>query len=133
MTDETRDFHIGDIISVTDGHLVSPTHVSGVHALLDWMTGDTLFTHQLPRAAEECEPDLRRQHPDVAAIVFPDTVEHTEEGVYGWLAEQVAIYGETRPVTPLAAADHTPIDPISELKMMRPDMPIVVINPEGTP
>lgn len=124
----TRDFHIGDIISITDGALVSPRHIDGVCDILGWMTGETLFTHQLPRAGRECEDNLRAQHPDIAAIVFPDTVEHTEAGVSAWLDEQVAIYGETRPVAPLAKEDHTPIDPIAEFKMIAPDKPIIVVG-----
>lgn len=129
---ETREFHIGDIISVTDGALVSPRHVGGVYDILNWMTGESLMTHQLPRASRECEPELRRQHPDIAAIVFPDTVERTEAGVYAWLAEQVAIHGETRPVAALAVEDHTIIDPLTELAMMRPDVPVipVFVDPE---
>jgi len=126
---ETREFHIGDILSIIDGHLVSPRHIDGVYDILNWMTGDNLFTHQLPRASEECAPSLREQHPDLAAVVFPEGVSG-EEPVRAWLAEQVRQFGEHRPVSPLAVGDHTAIDPISEMKMIRPDMPIIGIATE---
>lgn len=125
---ETREFHIGDIISVTDGHLVSPRHIDGIYDLLGWMTGESLFTHQLTRASRECEGELRRQHPDIAAIVFPDEVERTEAGILAWLAQQVAEHGETRQVAPLRAEDHTSIDPIAELRMLRPDAQILAVE-----
>ena len=69
---ETRTFHIGDILTITTGRLVSPRHVDGIYDILNFMTGDNLFTHQLPRGMDECAPSLREQFPDLAAIVVPD-------------------------------------------------------------
>jgi hypothetical protein len=128
MTDvTTRDFHIGDILSITSGKLVSPRHIGGVYDILNWMTGDNLMTHQLPRASRECEVPLREQHPDLAAVEVPDSV-NSEESLLFWLAEQTATYGETRPVQPLQAGDHTEIDPLAEIAMMRPDLPVIAIE-----
>ena len=56
-------FHISDILSVTTGRLVSTRHIDGVYDILNFLTGDDLFTHQLPRANRECEPWLRSQFP----------------------------------------------------------------------
>jgi hypothetical protein len=127
-----RDFHIGSILTVTDAEvrLVSPDGAAGVHCLLDWMTGDVLMTHQLPRALLECQPSLRQQHPDLARVAAPEGLD-SEAAVLAWLAEQVAIYGETRPVVPLAPADHTYIDPLTELRMMRPDAEVIVVEVPG--
>ncbi|MET8985874.1 hypothetical protein ABZW49_10535 [Nonomuraea wenchangensis] len=126
---ETRDFHIGDILSVTTGLLVSPRHIQGVYDILNWMTGDNLFTHQLPRASDECRDPLLRQHPDLAGVRTPD--EFTgEEHVRAWLAEQVKRFGETRPVAPLAPVDHTRIDPIDEMRMIAPHVPIIGVEVE---
>jgi hypothetical protein len=119
-------FHLGDILSVTTGCLVSPDHVGGVYNLLNHMTGDNLFTHQLPRASDECRPALLAQHPDLADVVAPDFAD--EAHVWRWLAEQVDLLGETREVEPLKPGDHTVIDPIAELRMIRSDMPIVVVE-----
>lgn len=130
MTTETRSFHIGDILSITTERLVSPNHMDGIHQILDWMTSDTLFSHQLGRAVDECVPALRAQHPDLAAVTVPDDLAG-EEPTLAWLAEQVAIFGETREVARLAAADHTRIDPIAELAMKHPGMPVVVVKVEG--
>ena len=30
---------------------------------------------------------------------------------------------------PLDVADHTRIDPLTELRMMRPDMPVIAVDP----
>lgn len=123
----TKDFHIGDVLSVTTGRLVSPRHIGGVYDILNWMTGENLMTHQLPRVSEECEPFLKAQHPDLSEVTVPDSI-NSEESLLFWLAEMTDRYGVTRPVSPLAAADHTYIDPIAEIKMIRPDMPIIGIE-----
>lgn len=124
---ETKDFHIGDILSVTTGRLVSPRHIGGVYDILGWMVGESLMTHQLPRVSRECEPHLKAQHPDLNEIVVPDSV-NSEESLLFWLAEQTERYGVTRPVRRLPAADHTQIDPLAEIAMMRPDLPIISIE-----
>ena len=129
---DTKTFHLGDILSVTTSRLVSPRHIDGVYDILNWMTGDNLMTHQLPRACGECEGPLLTQHPDLAAIVTPETFgDDPEQGVARWLAEQVAIYGETREVAPLAAEDHTVIDPLDELRAMKPDAEIITVVVPG--
>lgn len=126
----TRQFHLGDILSITTGRLVSPRHMDGVYDILNWMTGDNLMTHQLPRASRECEGPLLAQHPDLAAVEVPGSFgDDVQAGVDRWLAEQVALFGETREVAPLAAADHTYIDPITELRAkMRPDAEIITVE-----
>jgi hypothetical protein len=129
MSDETKTFHLGDILSITTGCLVSPRHIGGVYDILGWMTGESLMTHQVPRACGECEGPLLAQHPDLAAIVTPETFgDDPERGVADWLTAQVAVYGETREVAPLAAEDHTYIDPITELRAMNPDAEVIVIT-----
>lgn len=126
-----REFHIGDILSITTGRLLSPRLIGGVYDILGWMVGEALMTHQLPRVSRECEPSLRAQHPDLAEVAVPEDFT-SEDELWAWLADQVKAFGETRPVTPLAPEDHTVIEPITELTMKLrdkyPDTPIVVIE-----
>lgn len=126
----TRMFHVGDVLSVTTGRLVSPSHMDGICRLLDFMTGESLFTHQLPRAVAECAPRLLEQHPQLADVEVPDDF-GGEAAVVDWLETQIAWLGNELPVAPLAAGDHTHIDPITELRAMRPDAEIVVIEVPG--
>lgn len=113
-----RKFDLGDILSITTGALVSRRHMDGVYDILNFMTGDNLFTHQLPRASQECEGPLRAQHPDLPTVA-PEFAGATNEermsSVFGWLTEMEEQFGEHRVVTPLADDDHTVIDPLSEL------------------
>lgn len=125
-----KTFHLGDLLSVTSGSLVSPSHIGGVHALLDYMTGDTLFTHQLPRACDECKPALLAQYPFLAEVEVPDEFDGKYH-VEAWLADLVALHGAKLEVRPLDRADHAHIDPISELGMMAPHMMIIPVVVDG--
>lgn len=131
----TKRFHLGDVLTITTGRLVSLRHMEAVYDVLNWMTGDNLMTHQLPRAMDECQPHLLAQHPDLAGIEVPDfgdgPREQLEIAIADWLAEQVARFGEYREVAALADGDHTVIDPLEELAMNYPNIPVIgVVAPD---
>lgn len=121
-----RDFHIGDILSVATGRLVSPRHIEGVYDILNFMTGDELFTHALPRAAEQCKPHLLQQHPQLEEV---DASKVNERNWKRWLGRQAVKYGSELPVEPLPLKDRTIKDPISELREKFPDKPIIGSDP----
>jgi hypothetical protein len=119
----TRDFHLSDILCITDGRLVSSRGMDGIYDILSFMTGEQLFTHQLPRAMRSCQPALLAQHPQLAATVEPES--KLDPGtVPAWVAKQVAKFGETLPVTSLAEWQSK--NPIQELAEMLPNTPIAV-------
>lgn len=128
----TRTFHIGDILSVTTGKLVSPAGMGGIHGLLDFMTSEPLMTHQIPRAVDECAPSLREQFPDLAAAPVPEDFGGSEQSVLLWLSGLEIIHGEFREVAALRPEDHTYIDPITELRSMAPNAEIIAIEVPGS-
>ncbi len=107
-----RRFHIGDILSITTGRLVSPRKIEGVYDILNFMTGESLFTHQLGRACKVAAPALATQLPQLSGINLDDV---TAENWVTRLDAIVAEFGETHPVSPLPAGLYSPIDPIKEL------------------
>lgn len=121
----TREFHIGDILSVTTGHLVSPKHMDGLYDILNFMSGDNLFNYQVPRAIEECQPYLLKQHPQLEEVTAENV---TAENWESWLHQQVAQFGEILTVTPVPAVARHITDPLNELKEMMPDKPIIVVQ-----
>ncbi len=132
----TRDFDLSDILSVTDGRLVSDRHIEGVYDILNYMTGDNLFTHQLPRASRACEPVLLVQHPQLAGcgegVEFDaEDIEDRKAQIEAWVDDMKARYGETLPVTPLDEWHR--MNPIQELAEMteRPDRIIAAQVPEA--
>lgn len=127
---ETKSFHVGDVLSVMTGVLVSPDHIGGVYKILGWMVDDEgVMTHQLPRLSREVEPFLRKAFPDLAAIDMSAVSITSEAECIAWLASLEPEFGTHRNVPRLPREDHTDIDPIAELKMMRPDAPVIALDP----
>ena len=62
---QTKEFHLGDVLSITTGRLVSPRRMDGIYDILNFMTDSNLFTHQLSRAINECKPHLLGQFPQL--------------------------------------------------------------------
>jgi hypothetical protein len=116
-------FRLATVLSVTTGILLDDREgIAGVHQFLDYMTGDTLMTHQLVRACDAAAPELKRQHPWLADLTplagdWPD--------LYAWLIEQERLHGDTITVTPLTGWRHR--DPLVELAdMVGPERVIAV-------
>lgn len=124
MTDKLRDFHIADIITAGTGTLVSLRGMDGVYDILNYMTGDNLFTHQIPRATWECMPYLIAQFPWLAEI---DSSGATPDNHKEWVRGVVNLYGEMHAVEPLPHDEHERIDPFSELaEKIHPDKIVLV-------
>ena len=122
---ETKDFHLGDVLSITTGRLVSPRLIEGVYDILGWMSGEQLFTHQLPRVRREAAPVILAMHPQLASV--DRDAEITPETLDAWLAERVAEFGETLPVPKLTEDQHERIDAISEMaETVHPDKIITI-------
>ncbi len=123
----TQIFHLGDVLSVTTGRLVSPRGMDGLYDILTWMTGDDLFTHQIPRAVDECREPLLAQHPPLARVHVPAALgegsrERAQRVLARWLAGQAATYG-----APLPPGGHAYVDPLAELRAMMPGKPVIAI------
>lgn len=124
----SKDLPLGDVLSVTTGRLVSRDHIGGVYNVCDYMSGESNMTHQLPRVCEECRPVILRQHPELTDVRVPDWPDPvTAEVVFAWLTEVEAEYGAMVALDPMDAIDHTSIGPLTELAMMRPDLPVVAV------
>lgn len=143
---KTRDFDLGDVLSITTGHLVSRRHMDGVYDILNFMTGDNLFTHQLPRAADECKPWLLRWFPELAKAgtsknlarlgELIDCTEHRKESPavavemwLKWMAEPgTCNLKKTYTVQAIPRDDHDIKDPVEELKELVPEHKIFVVD-----
>lgn len=112
---DTRSFHISDVLSAYSGYLVSTRHMDGVYEVLNYLTGDNLFTHQLPRAMDECKDWLESQHPILKEI---DCSGLNPETLPAWVERIVAKYGETLAIKPLPPEGHEFRHPVEELESM---------------
>lgn len=138
-----KTFHISDLLSVTTGRLVSSRHMTGVYEILNFLTGDNLFTHQLPRANRGCEPWLQAQFPQLMAS-SPSMVEMLAamdsdlEKVKGdrgpviakWVEAVRVANGlpEMVPVYEMGSDMHAHIDPLEEARAMMGDSRVIAVT-----
>lgn len=130
-----KEFSVEAVLTVAHDRFVC--EMDQVYEILNYMTGDNLFTHQLPRAMRECKPWLLRQHPKLDAPEIsvtamgllismlengdPDNghAEWSKDGarklVLGWLSKYVyPVLGRALSIEPIPKDDHDIIDPITE-------------------
>lgn len=66
-----RTFDLRAVLSVTTGRLLTKriserdNGIGALYEILNWMTDDNLYTHQLPRAMQQCAPHLVRLFPEL--------------------------------------------------------------------
>lgn len=111
---DTKRFHLGDVLSITTGRLVSPDQIGGIYNILGWMSGKDLHTHQLPRVGEEATPTLLAAFPELADIEVPEDI--NAETLDAWLKSLEPKYGTYRDVPRMPEGEHFRIDPLLELQ-----------------
>lgn len=129
----SRLFHISDVLTVTTGRLLSTRGIDGLYDILNFMTDDNLFTHQLPRAGDECAPYLLRQYPILNDLdtqkldsMLPGTKTSNSEDeiraiIGNWIKEECERLGipEMLDIDQIPSDAHQVRDPIVEAIEMR--------------
>jgi hypothetical protein len=137
----TRDFALGDVLSVTTGRLVSARHMAGLRDILDWMSGEMPATHQIPRVLKEAAAVLGALYPHLTEAALKEDLGELErllaaaprdpvrcQGVVdGWVAGLARTHGASLPVPRMDADQHERIDALSELAEKVPPDRIVTI------
>jgi hypothetical protein len=124
---QTKEFATRDVLSTITGRLMGD--IGGVYEVLNWMTGESVFTHQLPRIGREATPVLVAAHPTLQQAI--DEAEQVNQQNYAeWRQTWEDRYGPTIAVPKFTAATHESIDPMSELaEKVHPDKIITVTVP----
>ena len=106
----SRTFPIAVVLTVATDLLLC--HMDDLYEVLNYLTDDNIYTHQIPRALRVCGPAVLAQHPDLAAITVPDTLDGAE-AVNEWLDGITAGYGTERELTPVSEWQH--VHPVEDL------------------
>lgn len=106
-----QQFDTADVMSVVTGRLMGD--IGGVYKVLNWMTGENLFTHQLPRVGREARPVLLAAHP-LLQLAIDEAEQVTPENFKEWRQTWEDRYGPTIAVPKFTADTHEHIDFMSE-------------------
>lgn len=123
---ETRKFETLTVLTAMSDRLLTvpdkPEDGNGIgklYALLEFMTGESPFTHQLPRFCEECKPSLQEQFPKLHAVV-PEIVSRCEAGqVESLRVDLVDLFGRFVDVEKPYRLPHQRKNPVAELVDMK--------------
>ena len=130
-----KDFPIGVVLSITTGRLCCD--MDDVYKILNYLTGDNLFTHQLPRASRECKPWILRRHPELVNVDVSMFDSWPAEGmrfqVAAWVEEQAFRFGSTIMLDPIPQDEHCKIDPVAEAEQMIGKDKVVVVSTDKLP
>lgn len=129
MTDNKH--HLSAVLGIVHDRLMGD--IGDLYRILNFMTGDNLFTHQLPRAAGECKPYLLDQFKWLSEISL-EHVDHCNwsdelDGIMEKYADRLDANG-CLTICPIPRDDHDIIDPLEELRQMDLDAQIIVFNPD---
>jgi hypothetical protein len=124
-----RTFHISVVLSVLTGRLLCK--MDDIYDILDYMTNDELYTHQLPRVSQEIAPHIweQTQLPKEIEQQCAELLSKQSEEYYAQFINEMATqYGDYFELYPVHSEDHEQIDPVDELLQMRPDAKIIAVN-----
>lgn len=108
MAKDVRRFHLGDLVSVTTGRMVSPDGMAGMERLLRHVDPRGVVpAGEVRRWAERVTVELVTQHPWLWDVEPPAGVDEAALGA--WFADMVAAHGEWHDVSA------PPVWPISSL------------------
>jgi hypothetical protein len=130
MTERTtKNFPIDAVMSTVTGILVCEDGIGCVYEVLNWMTGESVMTHQIPRISREARPVFLKLYPEMQAAI--DEAEQVNgENWREWLVTWTNRYGASIAVPVMNIAEHERIDPMSELaEHIHPDR-ILTVDPK---
>lgn len=120
----TKNFPIGDVITMMTGIIVSENGLRGFYQVAAWMTGENVASHQLPRISRESVSVILELHPYLAPIM-DEVRQVTPDNWREWLDTWEERYGYEIAVPSMNIAEHERIDPMSELVEKVPPHKIV--------
>lgn len=126
---ETKAFPTAVVLSTITGRLLCD--IGSIYEVLNWMTGESVFTHQIPRISREAEPVILAAHPHLHEAVREAMLVNTENW-QDWRDRWIERYGAEIAVPKMSAAEHKAIDPITEMQTMAPNAKAaiaVIIDP----
>lgn len=112
------------VLTAYTGILLCP--LNSLYKFLSDMTGENVFTHQIPRVLTELKPVLQEQLPQLADFPFTEG-----ENVLKYLENAECKLGSTLEVATPTPGCITSIDPLSELAEKVHPSKIIVASSKG--
>ncbi|MBE6155207.1 MAG: hypothetical protein E7164_00425 [Firmicutes bacterium] len=112
MEQKIKEFDLGVILTITTGRLFA--HYDEIYDVLNYLTGGTIHTHQMPRVSEIAKNYVLSLHPELKGVGLY-TVINTWDDVKAFVDIQKEIFGEKIALSPMSNSDgYVYVDPKDE-------------------
>ncbi len=113
---QTKEFDLGAILNISTSRLF--TNMDDVYDVLNYLTGDEIYSHQIPRVMKTAKSYVLSLYPELEGIGV-DVAISSFEDAKAFVDEQKKTFGEKLPLSPMSKADgYIPMDPIEEAEEM---------------
>lgn len=139
---QTKQFPLRVVLSVTTERLLTKpagsrdNGIGDLYGILNWLTGDNLFTHQLPRANDASKPWVLQCCPELALVnnhldkldeMLTESPAHAVESWLNYIRLQVPDLKDSYDIAPLPDG-WTTIDPVLELESVVGKERVITVN-----
>jgi len=97
--DNTKHFDLAAILTVTTGKLF--TGMNNLYDILNYLTGESLFTHQIPEALQKASRYVLNIYPQLREVSITDEQIRDMKTAKRFIAEQKRRYGKRLPLIPM--------------------------------
>ena len=111
-----RTFDLGSVLTVTTGRLF--TEMDNVYDILNYLSNDNIFTHQIPRVMKTAQSYVLARYPQLEGV-GQDVVINGWEDAKTFLDSQKVVLGDSFALSPMPKEMCEHIDPIEEAIEMR--------------
>ncbi len=111
-----RNFDLGTVLTITSGRLF--TNMDNVYDILNYLSNDEIYTHQIPRVMKVAQVHVLGRYPQLDGV-GKDVIINSEQDVKAFIDEQKGIYGDSFGLSPMTEEMYQHIDPIEEAIDMR--------------
>lgn len=106
-----RNFDLGTVLTITSGRLF--TDMDNVYDILNYLSNDEIYTHQIPRVMKAAQSHVLGRYPQLDGV-GKEVVINNEQDVKTFIHEQKEIYGDSFGLSPMSEEMCQHIDPIEE-------------------
>lgn len=107
-----KEFDLGVILNITTMRLF--TNMEDVYEILNYLTGDNIYTHQIPRVMSIAKTYILSLYPELTGV--GNTVEiNSFDDAKVFINEQKKVFGNKLSLSPMEKTDgYSYVDPIKE-------------------
>lgn len=109
-------FDLGTVLTVTSGKVF--TEIDNVYDILNHLSNDSIYTHQISRLMQVAQPWVLAKYPQLEGV-GSDVIINNEQEAKMFVEKQKELFGNEFGLSPIPKELYQPIDPFEEMVSIR--------------